>query len=343
MNLERSEPLAQLLRNAALPQPDGAAARACAAAAAQAEDRWRAGRRIRMRPALAALIVGVALAGALFTPPGRAVADWVAATVGIGDSPTLEQEGSVPGSAVVIDSGTLSDGTAYELVAKLVTPELLPGPSPWEVSPARGPSEAEIREFRSAPDLICFTVDWPGITEKGAGGHCTRADGSTSGPTAFQTPGLFRPPYRTGFAWEDSEPNASSILFGILNDPAIDRVEVVRRDQAGPTSQIPAKVITLSGALLERVGGTGLVRVFESLLDPGDMAAVRNGSATIEAVALDDQGRELERMTPFPEPGCNPYELRRKVLKSRSSVRPATPAEIRLKETFARCFHRGSP
>jgi hypothetical protein len=337
MNLERSERLAELFRNAALPQPDGAAARACAAAVAQAEDRWRTGRRIHR---------SAALAGALLTPPGRAVADWVADVVGIGDSPTLEQEGSVPGSAVVIDGGTLSDGTAYELVAKLVTPELLPGLS----ARAGGTSEAEVQEFRFGAELICFTVDWPGITAKGAGGNCTRADGSTSpGESAFQTPGLFRPPYRTDFAWEDSEPNVSSILFGILNDPAIDRVEVVRRDQAGPTSQIPAKVITLSGALLERVGGTGPVRVFESLLDPGDMAAVRDGSATIEAVALDDQGRELDRMSPFPEPGCDPYELRRQAGELRRQMReigrsgpPTTPAEIRLKETIARCFDRTS-
>jgi hypothetical protein len=332
MNLERSERLAELLRSAALPQPNGAEARACAAAVAQAEDRWRAGRRIHLSPALAALIAAIALAGALLTPPGRAVADWVADAVGIGDSPTLEQEGSVPGSAVVIDSGTLSDGTSYELVAKLVTPELLPGPS-----------GREFQEFRFDADLICFTVDWPGITERGAGGNCTPADGSGApGEAAFQTPGLFRPPYRTDFSWEDSEPNVSSILFGILNDPAVDRVEVVRRDQAGPTSQIPAKVITLSGALLERVGGTGPVRVFESLLDPGDMAAVRDGSATIEAVALDDQGRELYRMNPFPEPGCDLGELRRQMLKSRSSAPPATPAEIRLKETIARCFDRSS-
>jgi hypothetical protein len=339
MNLERSERLAELLGNATLPQPDGAAARACAAAVAQAEDRWRAGRRIPLSPALAALIAAIALAGALLTPPGRAVADWVADVVGIGDSPTLEQEGSVPGSAVVIDSGALSDGTAYELVAKLVTPELLPGQSAREsAATAGGSSEAEVKEFRFDADLICFTVDWPGITEKGAGGNCTRADGSLSpGGSAFQTPGLFRPPYRTDFSWEGSEPNVSSIFFGILNDPAIDRVEVVRRDQAGPTTQVAAKVITVSGALLERVGGTGPVRVFESLLDPHDMAALRDGSATIEAVALDDQGHELDRMDPFPEPGCDFRQLRRQALESKSPARPATRAEI------ARCFDRTSP
>jgi hypothetical protein len=334
MNLERSERLAELLRSAALPQPDGAAARACAAAVAQTEGHWRGGRRIHRSPALAALIAAIALAGALLTPPGRAVADWVADVVGIGDSPTLEQEGSVPGSAVVIDSGTLSDGTAYELVAKLVTPELLYGPSARQSAKAGGSSEAEVQELRPGlgAELICFTVDWPGITAKGAGGNCTRADGSASpGGSAFQTPGLFRPPYRTDFSWEDSEPNVSSIFFGILNDPAIDRVEVVRRDQAGPTTQIAAKVITVSGALLERVGGTGPVRVFESLLDPEDMAAVRDGSATIEAVALDDQGRELDRMDPFPEPGCDFGQLRRQALQGDDVA-----AKIR------RCFDRTS-
>jgi hypothetical protein len=337
MNFERSERLAELLRSAALPQPDGAAARACAAAVAQTESHWRAGRRIHRSPALAALIAAIALAGALLTPPGRAVADWVADVVGIGDSPTLKQEGSVPGSAAVIDSGALSDGTAYELVAKLVTPELLPGLSARESPGAGGISEAEVREFRFGADLICFTVDWPGITEKGAGGNCTEADGSMSGPSAFQTPGLFRPPYLTDFSWEDSEPNVSSILFGILNDPAIDRVEVVRRDQAGPTTQIAAKVITVSGALLERVGGTGPVRVFESLLDPDDMAAVRDGSATIEAVALDDQGRELERMNPFPEPGCDLGQLRRQALRRQALEGDDVAAKIR------RCFDRTSP
>ena len=90
------------------------------------------------------------------------------------------------------------------------------------------------------------------MEEDPQGGNCTPADGSPGGP-AIETPGLFRPPYRTDFSWEDSEPNVSSIFFGTLNDPAIDRVEVVRRDQAGPTTQIAAKVITVSGALLERV------------------------------------------------------------------------------------------
>jgi hypothetical protein len=270
------------------------------------------------------LAIGVATIGLLgalsFTPPGEAATGWIGRVVGIGESPTLEQVGSVQGSAVVIDSGTLPDGTPYELVAKLVTPELLPGPSPWQVSPARGPSEAEVREFRSAPDLICFTVDWPGIEAKGQGGNCTQANGSGSpGEAAFQTPGLFRPPYAPGTKPTDSfdpaEPNAPAILFGILNDPAINRVEVVRRDQHGSTSQLPVEVIDLSGALLERVGGTGPVSVFESVLDRDDVAAGRDRTATIEALALDDQGRELYRLNPFPDPDCDFGQLRRAYLR----------------------------
>ena len=190
-----------------------------------------------------------------------------------------------------------------------------------------GDSGGEAQGSRGAfgHPLICFTVDWPTIEAKGSGGNCTPADGSGSpGGAAFETPGLFRPPYAPNtkpadFAFDRAEPNAPAIFFGILNDPAIDRVEVVRRDQDGSTSQIPVKVITVSGGLLERVGGTGPVSVFESILDRDDVAAWRGGNATIEAVALDDRGRELYRLNPFPDPDCDLSEARRRFLEGNLS------------------------
>ena len=63
--------------------------------------------------------------------------------VGIGDSPTLPQVGSVPGSAIVIDSATLADGTPFELVTKRTTAES------W----ARA---AGLRDVPHFPDGICL-------------------------------------------------------------------------------------------------------------------------------------------------------------------------------------------
>jgi hypothetical protein len=338
-----SDYVIEALREGRVPGSAQARERAVAAARDAYRARPAATGKRGWRLAIGAAAIG--LLGALsFTPPGEAATGWIGRVVGIGESPSLEQVGSVQGSAVVIDSGTLSDGTPYELVAKLVTPELLPGPSPWEVTPARGPTEAEIREFRSDPDLICFTVDWPGIEAKGQGGNCTRADGSGSpGGAAIETPGLFRPPYAPGtkpadLSFDPAEPDAPAILFGILNDPTVDRVEVVRRDRDGSTSQLPVEVIDLSGKLLERVGETGPVSVFESVLDREDVAAGRDQSATIEAVALDDQGRELYRLNPFPDPACDLGQLRRAYLR-----RQTEKGRARVIAKSRECLHRTAP
>ena len=163
----------------------------------------------------------------------------------------------MPGSAIVIDSGTLADGTPFELVTKRTTAES------W----ARA---AGLRDVSNFPDGICFQVDWPADARRGGGGMCTETNGSEAkGNPPLESGGLVQPP-RAGR-------DAPGLFIGILGDPAIDTVRVESRDQDGPSTSIPVKLITLSGSLLERVGGTVPVTIFVSSLDEGEVEAGKLG------------------------------------------------------------------
>jgi hypothetical protein len=124
MRLERSDRLAELLHGAAVPHREGAKERAVAAIAGQSDllaDSQSSPLRLRLGLALLA-VLALSLAG-FMTPPGRAVAEWAAELVGVGEvggPPTKPSEVgpfTVTGDQIVLATGQTADHVDYEIVA----------------------------------------------------------------------------------------------------------------------------------------------------------------------------------------------------------------------------------
>jgi hypothetical protein len=236
------------------------------------------------RRAIGGVAIVAALTAASFTPPGRAATGWVAEVAGIGENPTLEQVGSIPGTAVVIDSGQLSDGTPFEIVAKGVVWGQNTGPPEWRAAAHR--------------EVICFQVDWPENQAKGQGGACTERDASKRGGyPALESSGFVSPP---GAGPSEGGPSigadAPGVFLGIVEGENIADVRLIQRDERdGTETQLPSETVPISGELVQRVGGGDPVRVFISTLDDSQVQAMNNDDVAIAAVAFDDQGHVLGR------------------------------------------------
>ncbi len=239
--------------------------------------------RIRRRAFVAVAFVA-ALTAASFTPPGRAATGWVARVAGFGESPTLPQVEAIPGTAVVIDSGQLSDGTPFEVVAKGVVFGQNAGPA--------GSSPALKRK------LICFQVDWPQNQARGQGGACTDRDAAKRGGSpALETSALMSPPgAEDGEAGPSTGADAPGVFVGIIDHPNIAGVRMIQRSESDSTeTEIPSKVVPIKGELLRRLGGGDPVRVFVSTLDESQIQAMNSDEVAIAAVAFDAQGHVLGR------------------------------------------------
>lgn len=227
----------------------------------------------------AALIGALLIAIGAVTPAGSAAANWLVDAVGFGSDPSLPQPQEEHGSSVVLDQGSLDDGTPYELVAGHLDPQTFP---------ARFESDIAAAHFD-----VCFQVDWPTLTEQGAGGLCTAASQSDREGRPIMDDGRISPP------GEGS--GSSQIYFGVSEDPSVASVKLVRHSANGDVSSLPTKLIQLSGEPLDRAGGRDPVAVFLAVLDSDDISAVSRGDASIDVVARNAQGEELAQKDVFTE------------------------------------------
>jgi hypothetical protein len=248
-----------------------------------------------------ALVAGAGLIAFAFTPPGRAATDWIAGLAGVGEEPTLPQEGSVEGSATVLASGTLEDGTPYEIVVKGFTADS------FIEEAADSPTEAaELRERAFGHGIepsICVQVDWPSLRDVGAGGACTeRVTTGTPRRAGFGTHGLYKPP--------GDAHGSGGILLGIVEGPAAE-AEVVQTDRSGEERQLESQFIHIEGAQLEQAGGRYPVAVLVAELGRDVIKAGETRQAQVTAVVADAAGTEAESRDVFPPLDCplNPEEL----------------------------------
>ena len=235
--------------------------------------------------ALAASFVVVAVALSL-TPPGRAATGWVARLAGVGEEPTLGQRDAVPGSAFVLDSGTLADGSRYELVAKHVTDRSSGGSGP---------------PGTSVPDSLCFQLEFPDAKLGGAGGGCS---------TAFRT-GRFNPVISAGVQLtpgaEFGDDAEAGVFFGFLPE-GVTSVEANVVDGDGVQRDLPAKLLTVDGAYLESIGGEFPVSVFLVPLDGAGASLESPNRITVNA--FDEAGDLVDsRGVAFPDRPPLPEEL----------------------------------
>ena len=239
----------------------------------------RATRRDARRRAVAfAASFGVVMVALSLTPPGRAATGWVARLAGVGEEPTMGQRDAVPGSAVVLDSGTLADGSSYELVAKHVTDHS----SDFKKPPGF-----------TVPDSLCFQLEFPEAHQGGAGGACG---------TAFRT-GHYNPVISAGVQRSPGslpgEDGGAGLFFGILPE-GVASVEASVVDPDGFEHDLPAKLLTVDGNYLESIGGKFPVSCFLVPLD-GSGATVEDPER-ITLNAFDETGALVDsRGTAFPE------------------------------------------
>lgn len=206
------------------------------------------------------LLIG-ALAGALIlslTPPGRAATGWVADVVGLGQEPSLPQLKVVENSATAIVSGTLDDGTRYELVFKKI----------------KG----------VGAKTACFQIDWVDVTKIGGGGACTHSAHTGRGNEfALETSGVSFPPKTN---------RGPAVFFGIADSDRI--VEVAARSEGVDGNEpLDVSLIEVRGEPLAAVGGRFPVKVFVAELSADLVEDVRDGKRRVTAVARDDNGEEV--------------------------------------------------
>lgn len=221
---------------------------------------------------LVVAVAALALVAFSFTPPGRATTGWVADLAGFGEEPSLEQAGSVPGSAVVLASGTLSDGTPYEIVAKQTLFGL-------------GPATEQPDDKR--PHYLCTQVDFPSTTYVARGGQCT--DGEENGSGIGDESAFFQEP--SGADAKDGNSPGVFVGFAEIPETASVNVEVVRDD--GQTTRIPSELIKVEGDLLRRIGTDDPVGVFVASVDEATVRAGRQGELEVRATAKDSDGSEI--------------------------------------------------
>jgi hypothetical protein len=217
----------------------------------------------------------LALVAFAFTPPGRAATGWIADLAGFGEEPSLEQTGSVPGRAVVLTSGTLSDGTPYEVVAK----QTLFG---------RGPDTAQPNDAR--PAYLCTQVDFPSATRMGQGGHCTDGEENGSG-IGYESAAFIQEPTADGADVKDD--NSPGVFVGFAELPETGNVEVEILRDGGEMATIPSELIKVEGNLLNQVGTDTPIGVFVANVDEATVREGRRGELEVRATAKDSDGSEI--------------------------------------------------
>lgn len=236
----------------------------------------------RRRPAVAGRTAAIgaavvlALVAASFTPPGRAATGWIARVAGFGDEPTLPQVFSDPGTAVVVDSGELSDGTPFEVVAKRVNFSSL---LPQRLQP-------DLDERGLDGPAVCFQANWTSIQHQSGGGMCSRgAHPGRGGNPPLETNGLFAPP--------GANPGSPALYIGLVDNQDVAKVRVTRTSSSGEVSDLPVAFVTIKGELARQTGVGEGVRVYIANISQADVQAASNGQQTIEARAYGADGEPL--------------------------------------------------
>jgi hypothetical protein len=273
------------------------------------EVRARHAARVRARVGVGATLLAVLVAGA-FTSPGRAATEWVANLAGIGDEPTLDFPGDEPG-AVVIGAGHLSDGTPYEVVARVIDPatrlsEARPNQIIDEVEPSEAPP---LREARGpGRPSVCFGIDLPTRPKADQDSFCAGQHAGGGEPGPFTTYGAF-PEVRSGPA----------IIFGVVEDPAVADVRIVDGPTAGEPA-IPSSLLSVDQSVLDIAGREDPVWFFVSPVDESLVAAANRGELDLYAAGFDDAGNELSRV-PVLGPASESQGIGRRIPSVRELLR----------------------
>jgi hypothetical protein len=289
--------------------------------APQIQARRRAWARARMGVGVG--LLAVLVAGA-FTSPGRAATEWVADLAGIGDEPTLDYPGDEPG-AVVLDAGRLSDGTPYEIVARVIDmrgrlSEARPNQI-IDVDPSEAPPPSKVAR---RPDglHLCFGIDLPTHPKVDQDSFCVGPRSEAGGTEPFSSYGAF--------PWET--PAGPTIIFGTVEDPAIAEIRVVDSPTAIEPA-IPSKLLGVDQALLDLAGREDPVWFFVSPVDKSLVEAADRGELDLYAAGFDSAGNELNRVRVLGEasasagrPGHRMQQSLREVLQL---VGPKARRELR--------------
>lgn len=219
-----------------------------------------------------ASLAAAALFGLAFTPPGRAATGWVGRVAGVGDEPTLNQRDAADGSARVLTSGTLGDGTDYELVVKHLTEASRPGPMPGGVR---------------FPDSLCFQLEFPGYNLGGAGGLCGTSFRTGSG-NKYLSAGVMRSPSGSG---------DSAIFFGVVPLDVVS-VKASATSEDGTQTPLDPEFLTADRDYVESIGGSFPISMF---LLPLNADEIGSGIQSVTLSAFDEAGNLVdERTTQFP-------------------------------------------
>jgi len=243
------------------------------------------------RPILLAAItaiVALILFGTL-TGPGRAVAEQIGKLVGIGEDSTIDHatDNHTPasGRGVVIATGTVPDGPAYEIVAY-----------------ANHPPKDERKFVGGSEVATCLSIDFPAIEKQGefnttCFGEGEIADLHTSGSSDFGA---------------NSElGNAARYMVSGETSDAIASVEVTYEDAEGNRVEAPTAFGVADADVLDEVGAEypgGEFLAFlpddgasggrqpatdsESILDSVEVTAMDSAG---QIVASEDWGAQLKR------------------------------------------------
>jgi hypothetical protein len=262
--------------------------------------RLRASRRHRVRTRNAALALLLAVAVASISPPGRAAAEWLARQVGLLSPPTLEQRGSVPGSARAMLAGTLSNGDRYEIVVKRID-----AASFARGATSAGPARDRLRR-RVAKDFppggsLCFQVDWPTVGLGGQGGMCLnrpsvpdRREPLSGGVMPEPLPGS----KDAGLSLLTHGPLRPAVFIASTKDPDAEELRVARVGAEGKREPLLAELIDVGPAT--GVRGASAVKLGISVLSQGDVRAAATGRIEMVAELVDGAGAILARRDLFP-------------------------------------------
>jgi hypothetical protein len=265
--------LEKLLREIATPEAPEARERAVAEARAEAAARspvaraGRAGVRLLVGLAAAAVLVAVVL----LTPPGRAASAWVGELVGIGEvggSPTREQRGFEASEAVVIDNGRAPDGSRYEWVAYKCEVDMR--------------DEGLPERFQG----IGVSFEWPGVQGPGGGGTCGERTDATERHSAFTSHGVnILPSQFKGVERPDL------VVYGSTG-PHVSGVRILYTDRFGEKHSLPVDFARVEGKLRELAHRSEALGTFTAFI-PGDWAARDELESRLDLRALYGTG-ELE-------------------------------------------------